>query len=249
MELLDRYLNAVKGYLPEAQQNDIIEELKDSLMSQIEEREAALKRPLTDAELQAFIKQSAHPMLVAGRYLPQQYLIGPEMYPFWWASQRVMLMVTASIYSLLAGIQIVTSGDNFIQSLIQTLFQAFAGFVGTALFYAAVITLVFWLFERNQVRFGFMDRWNPEKLAPVKETLQIKRGDSIFDLVTETLFLRSVLPRPFTTMANLCHSRCRRCGIPTGGAYCSSPQAASPFRLSTSSRPTGRSADCSCGSR
>ena len=45
MELLDRYLQAVRFWLPKAQQNDIIAELGDDIRSQIEDKESALGRP------------------------------------------------------------------------------------------------------------------------------------------------------------------------------------------------------------
>src|SRR5689334_21155144 len=71
MELLERYLQAVRFWLPRSQQHDMIEELRDDLRSQIEDREAELGRTLNDAELQAIIRQCGPPMLVASRYLPQ----------------------------------------------------------------------------------------------------------------------------------------------------------------------------------
>ena len=40
MELMDRYLQAVRFALPKSQRDDIVQELKDSLLSQIEERES-----------------------------------------------------------------------------------------------------------------------------------------------------------------------------------------------------------------
>ena len=42
MEMIDRYLQAVKFSLPRAQRDDIIKELRDSILSQIEEKEAVL---------------------------------------------------------------------------------------------------------------------------------------------------------------------------------------------------------------
>jgi hypothetical protein len=39
MELLDRYLQAVKFWLPKAQKQDIIEELSEDIRSQVEEKE------------------------------------------------------------------------------------------------------------------------------------------------------------------------------------------------------------------
>ena len=48
MELLDRYLQAVKKHLPWKRQDDIIAELRVNLESQLEEREDELGRPLTE---------------------------------------------------------------------------------------------------------------------------------------------------------------------------------------------------------
>ena len=46
MELLDRYLQAVKKYLPARRQDDIIAELRANMESQIEDKESELGRPL-----------------------------------------------------------------------------------------------------------------------------------------------------------------------------------------------------------
>jgi hypothetical protein len=48
MELIERYLQAVKFWLPKRQKDDIIAELSGDIYSQIEEREAALGRALVN---------------------------------------------------------------------------------------------------------------------------------------------------------------------------------------------------------
>ncbi len=48
MELLNRYLEAVKKHLPWQRQDDIIAELRANLESQLEEKEDGLGRPLDD---------------------------------------------------------------------------------------------------------------------------------------------------------------------------------------------------------
>ena len=48
MELLDRYLQAIKTFLTGKNQDDILLELRESLLSQIEEKEQSLGRPLTN---------------------------------------------------------------------------------------------------------------------------------------------------------------------------------------------------------
>ena len=184
MELLERYLHAVGNYLPKAQAADITAELKDSLLSKIEEQENRNGRTLNDDELRALIKANGHPMLVASQYLPQQQLIGPTVFPYWWFSLRLVLMILAMVHVVLVGIAAVTSG-NPIQAIIHGVFE----FAGTALIYAAVLTLIFTLLERQQVRFCLFNNWQPEKLAPIKDSLQISRCESGFELVVSAVFI------------------------------------------------------------
>jgi hypothetical protein len=184
MELVERYLHAVSTYLPKDQAGDIVAELKDNLLSRIEEREGELGRPLGADELQALLKQSGHPMLVASRYLPQQQLIGAGVYPYWWFSLRLVVTIVAVIYAGLTAITAATGG-NPVQAVIQGTFA----FAGTALFHAAAVTLVFALLERYQVRIGLFDHWQPATLAPVNDRLQISRGESLFDLTVSVIFI------------------------------------------------------------
>jgi hypothetical protein len=123
-------------------------------------------------------------MLVASRYSPHQYLIGPSMFPFWFIAMRTMLIVVGLVYVVLAGVGFFVQGK-----LVQTFIQSTNGFFNTALFWAAVVTLVFWFFERNQVRFGFLNNWQPEKLAAQRNDMQVKRTDSLFELVIGVLFV------------------------------------------------------------
>src|ERR1700736_1414586 len=94
MELLDRYLQAVTFWLPKAQKQDIIAELSEDIRSQIEEQEAGLGRKLNQAEVEAILKKLGRPVLVANRYSPRQYLIGPVLFPIY----RFVLKLVALCY-------------------------------------------------------------------------------------------------------------------------------------------------------
>src|ERR1041384_5454395 len=100
MELLNRYLQAVRFWLPEAQQHDIIEELSEDIRSQIDEREAELGRPLAETEAKAILRKRGRPMLVASRYLPQQHLIGPLFLPLYRFALKWILL---PIFVLIVG--------------------------------------------------------------------------------------------------------------------------------------------------
>ena len=55
MELLDRYLQAVKMHLPWQRQDDIVAELRANLEAQLEDKEAELGRPLTKEEATRYV--------------------------------------------------------------------------------------------------------------------------------------------------------------------------------------------------
>src|SRR5450432_4222473 len=84
MELLDRYLQSIKTFLTGKDQDDILRELRESLVSQMEEREQSLGRPLNGDEVAAIIRENGPPFLVAARYGPHRALIGTTLFPFYW---------------------------------------------------------------------------------------------------------------------------------------------------------------------
>jgi hypothetical protein len=100
MELLDRYLEAVRKHLPWQRQDDIIAELRANLEAQLEEKEAALGRPLTQAEAETWLKQLGSPMQMAAPYQPQQYLIGPGLFPSYRNVMKIALTWATAIYCI-----------------------------------------------------------------------------------------------------------------------------------------------------
>src|SRR5450432_2154021 len=96
MELIDRYLQAVKFWLPKNQKQDIIAELSEDLRSQVEDREAELGRKLNESEVGEMLKQRGRPVLVANQFRPQQNLIGPVLFP----TYVFVLKIVAAFYLL-----------------------------------------------------------------------------------------------------------------------------------------------------
>src|SRR5262249_38871139 len=104
MQIIDRYLASVRSCLPEAQREDIINELSDNLYSQVEDQEAGLGRSLTDVEIEAMLKQHGHPLVVAARYRQDQQnlsfgreIIGSVLFPFYLKVLKFNLGITTVI--------------------------------------------------------------------------------------------------------------------------------------------------------
>ena len=142
MELLDRYLQAVKKHLPWQRQDDIIAELKANLEAQLEDREAELGRKLSDAEVEAWLKQLGSPIQVAARYQPQRYLIGPGLFPIYWYVLRLVMVWCAVIYTVVNVIQIVASGSDT-----EAIWRAAAHLPQVLFINVAIMTLIFAVIE------------------------------------------------------------------------------------------------------
>lgn len=177
MDLLERYLAAVAAELPEAQRADITAELRDVLMTRIEDKESELARPLTARELEALLSDYGHPVAVAGRYRKTQYLIGPEMFPFWWKGLKVTLSWVAGIYVVMIILGVLAGrGADQLLGRAPSLTVAL-------LFSFGVVTLGAAALERYG-RTPFLAKWRPHDLPPVGGRLCKAR--SPFELAVET---------------------------------------------------------------
>ena len=154
MELLDRYLNAVRRHLPWERQNDIIAELRANLEAQLEDKEAELGRPLSAEEMKVWLMQIGPPILVAARYKRQQYLIGPGVFPIYWLVLRLALAWCTVIYAIAKLVDIVMNGLGA-----AAVAHAIAQLPGVLLTAAAVVTLVFAVIDHAHA-------WFPARFAP-----------------------------------------------------------------------------------
>lgn len=186
MDLLDRYLHAVRFWLPRAQQDDIIAELSEDIHSQIDEQEAAVGRKLNDSELEALLRQRGRPVLVANRYRPQQYLIGPALFPVY----RFVVFIVALCYLipwLLAWVALAMFDPSYHASFGRTFGPLWGTFWVTTFVALGAVTLVFAILER--VRPRVLENWNPRTLPPVRDKNRIPRFNSLFELAANGVFV------------------------------------------------------------
>lgn len=186
MELLDRYLNFIRFWLPRGKQQDIINELSEDLHAQIADQEAGLGRSLKEAELEALLKRCGHPLLVAARYQAQQQLIGQPFYPLYVFALKMVLWVLFPLL-LVVGAIIALFRDHPIGALIGSVGDAVTG----SIYIVGIITLVCIALERLQIRLDFLDDWRPRdlpKLPVVPDPLQISRGESFGNFVGTLAF-------------------------------------------------------------
>src|ERR1700724_1367998 len=193
MELLDRYLQAIEFWLPKRQRHDILAELSEDLRSQIEEKETELGRKLEDAEVEEILKRCGSPLAVASRYRPQQYLIGPTLFPVYRFVLAVLLIgsVVPRFLIWLAFLLVDPAHRSYLH-------MENTGV--TVLYFAFFTTLAFAIAERSGVKLEALNTWNPRKLPPVRDPNRISRFGSLFEIaagiVSNVWFVAIFWPGP-----------------------------------------------------
>ena len=165
MELIDRYLQAVRFWLPKSQ-HDLALELAEDLHSQVEAKEAELGRPLDEGEVSAILKECGRPVMVAGRLRPQDYLIGPMMFPAYRSILKMTLLwMMLPIFIFIVG-PVQFANTRSLGAAIGSTIAAMwtGGFIA-----AGIITLVFVVIERTQSKLKIVDKWDPRSLPPLEK--------------------------------------------------------------------------------
>jgi hypothetical protein len=179
MDLLERYLQAVRFFLPGRQQDDIVRELSENLLSQMEDRAEELGRPLNGDEQADILRRHGHPMLVAGRYRSHQQLIGPVFFPIYLFALKAGLGV-----ALLVTIIVTTITTILADAPVRQIVEAFLAFPGRALMVFAWTTLGFATLDFAQSRLKLPRTWDPRSLPKVvRHADRISRARSQCELV------------------------------------------------------------------
>ncbi len=200
MDLLERYLQEVGKYLPAKGRGDTLAELRANLLAEMEGREEELGRPLNEAEVAAVLEQHGRPVIVASRYLPQHYLIGPGLFPLYWFTLMKSFPLVILAYAL-------AQATNFIFGAGVSVGAAIGHFPSVALTFWAVVTLGFAVFEYGQGKFFAEVKWAKEWNARELPAITREKGPSfasrVADLIVSVLFilwLLSVPTHPFLVL-------------------------------------------------
>lgn len=192
MELLERYLQAVRKYLPLKRQDDIVAELRANMESQIEDRESELGRPLTQAECEDLLRKMGPPVVVASRYQPQQYLIGPTFFPLYLYVLRQAMVWAIIVYSIVMACVVPFTEPNATGVV-----EALLRLPGVLINVAAWVTIFFVAIEIVASRFPekfpplakLGPTWNPGSLPPLeKDQYAGRKPRSYTTAVAEVVF-------------------------------------------------------------
>ena len=185
MLLVERYVEAVGEHLSARERRDIAAELRDTLLSQIEEAETEQARPLTDDEIAAILRRYGAPEVVAGRYGVRTHLIGPAVYPRY----KAVVKAVVSIFGLLLSVSLVVTAftaDNPVKAV------ALVAWTGLLILVAnlTIVTVIFARLERMKGHAEPPEPWDPRDLLAAPELrTSIPRSEAAASLLLSLFWL------------------------------------------------------------
>ena len=192
MTIIDRYLFAVQKALPkELGESDVVAEIADDLHSQVEAREAAAGRPLTDDEVASVVKAYGHPRVVAARYEHVTYLIGPQAFPFYRSALGFVATIVVAIELIGGGVAALLAHDGSL------FFSALEAAWKSLIWIFGIVTIVFALAERSPSGAGALIarfyKWDPRRLPDPGARPPAPRGSTLIEFVVNFLVLLALL--------------------------------------------------------
>jgi len=199
VKLIDRYLDAVKRYLPEEIAEDVGMELRANI-------EDMLPENYTEDDVYQVLMKLGSPRKLANEYNPQKkYLIGPGYYDKYVSVLKKVIGICVFVSLVIAflGWMIESSADWYeANNLANLVGSIISSSITGALQGAFWVTLVFVLLERSGVEAGYIPafhkEWTPNDLPELttNHKKKISRGEILVSMFFTILFTAVIYLQP-----------------------------------------------------
>jgi len=186
MTLIELYAAEVGKRLPLRGRGDIEAELRSTLEDMLEDRSQKAGRPADEAMTLDLLREYGPPDKVAATYHPNQYLIGPRLFPFFVKVLKIVLTVLVIVLAVTLGIQLARqpAGPEFAKAVVSGLL----GILGGAVQAFGNVALVFAILERVLPASEFkldeeQQTWDPASLRQAEEPAAVKPWEPIAGIV------------------------------------------------------------------
>ncbi len=184
-DLVERYVHQVGRHLPPKERADIEAELRSMIQDQLDDRYGGEPSP---ADVAAVLAELGHPYQIATSYRSEQYLIGPDVYPYMLMVLRYGWLLVPAIMLFLSSFGVLISGQPITVAnlVIEPLFAALQA---TFVFSGAVV-LIFALIERLATKSAAKEiTFNPADLPEVDDPGMVDRFGITFGMALALLVI------------------------------------------------------------
>lgn len=187
MNLIDRYVREIGRKLPQKTRADIEQEIRSAVEDMLDDRSKKEGRAADEEMTVSVLKEYGNPETVAASYLPEQYLIGPQLFPIFWLVTKIVFAVLTTLTVIAMGFALSgaeAAPADFWGDLFKLLGQYFSGMMAAF----GNIVLVFALIQRFATGWEFNEKdedkdWNPRDLPDVEEADQVSVAGTVAEIV------------------------------------------------------------------
>ena len=189
MNLIDLYAREVGYNLPEKMKTDIEQEIRSLIEDNLEDESQNTGRPV-DEEMQVEVLQRlGPPEKVASSYLPPRYLVGPELYPHFLVTLRIVLVIVAISSAIGIGTSLGANPETS-SNIIEIITRLFSGLLSSLVSAAGSVVLIFAIIQLAvpNLKLSVKEKkWDPRVLLKTGDPQRVSVGSTITEIVFTTL--------------------------------------------------------------
>ncbi len=191
MKLIDLYLDEIRRHLPPKNREDILKEIRSTLMDIIEDRNPNPGQPPEEETIKSVLQEFGAPRKVAQQYAEHNCLIGPRMYPIYLQVLKIVLIVVGGL-NLLALIIAIVSQSGVNSNLIEAIAEVIGGLFSSLFTAFGIVTLVFASIERTspeEWKIKVEQDWSPDDLLTTEHRKTIKITELALQITFTLVFI------------------------------------------------------------
>jgi hypothetical protein len=191
MDLIDLYARAVGRELPEKNRSDIEREIRTLIEDSLEDESQKASRAPDEEMVVGLLERMGSPGKMAASYQPPRYVIGPELYPHFVTTLRVVLTVVTVLAAVGFGFSL-GLGENSASNPFELIGQIVSGLLGAVLQATAIVMLIFAAIQHvspDAARQINSPDWDPRLLREEPDPERVSMPGTIAEIIFTVLAL------------------------------------------------------------
>ncbi len=182
MNLVELYVDEVGQRLPDKLREDIQKEIRSLIEDALEDESRAQGRAPDEEMAAVVLERLGPPQKVAASYLPPRYLIGPQLYPYFINTARIVLPIVVILAMVGLGVSLGSSTSPSMD-IGEVMAQIISDLLGAVIQAMGMIVLVFAILQWTMPEFKLRERgWDPRKMKAAPDPERVRFAKAITDL-------------------------------------------------------------------
>ena len=191
MKLLELYLDKIRQNLPQRNREDILKEIRSTLLDMIEDRNPNPGEQADDEIVKDVMREFGSPRKVAVQYGARNYLIGPQMYPVYLQVLRVVLIIVGA-FNVIGLIVALANQTGFDSGMLQAILEVVGSLISSLFMAFGIVTLSFAGIERttpDEMKVKIGQKWDPEDLLKEEDKDRVSVLELAFEITFSMIFI------------------------------------------------------------